>query len=130
MANTMTFNFNDNYSIDIDTENDVSLKTKIDTILHTITLTPSSDELLVQYISGERSQRDDENDAMEFDSWFLSIYSPDNERTSFIKNIGDVNVYVRAKNTITGNYEEFMMESTDAIGVFRDMIEFINASTE
>lgn len=130
MANIMTFNFNENYSIEINTEDIDSLQTKLAAILETVSTNSASDETRLEYITGERSEKEDVTNEMYLDNWILSVYSSDNERNRFTKVMGDTTVYARAKNTITGNYEEFTMDAADAVDAIRDMLEFIQQTKE
>jgi hypothetical protein len=130
MASIMTFNFNENYSIEMNTEDADSLRTKLATILDSVSTVSPSEETQVAYITGERDPTEDANEEMCMDSWFLSVYSLNNERNCLTKTIGDTTTYVRAKNNITGNYEEFTMDVSDAVDVLRDMLTFIQKKKE
>jgi len=44
--------------------------------------------------------------------------------------MGDTSVYIRAKNTITGNYEEFTMDVSEAVDVLRNLMEFLQKKKE
>lgn len=126
----MTFNFNENYSIEINTDDADSLQTKLATILDSVSTASHSEETQVAYIAGERNQSEDENEEMYLDNWVISIYSPDNERNRFTKPMGDTTIYVRAKNNTTGNYEEFTMDAADAVNVLRDLAEFLQQTRD
>lgn len=130
MANVMTFNFNENYSIEINIEDADSLQMKLATILDSVSTVSHSEETQVAYITGERNQTEEENEEMYLDNWVFSIYSPDNERNRFTKPMGDTTIYIRAKNTITGNYEEFSMDASRGVDALREMMEFLQQTTE
>lgn len=126
----MNFNFNENYSIEIDIQDADLLQTKLATILNSVSTVSPSEETQVAYITGERDPTEDANEEMCMDSWFLSIYSPNNERNCLTKIIGDSTTYVRAKNDITGHFEEFTMDVSEAVDVLREMLEFLQQTKE
>jgi hypothetical protein len=92
-------------------------------ILDSVSTVKHSDETRVAYITGERDQIKDENETMYHDRWALTIYSLDNERNKFIKEIGKSHVNVRAMNTNTKNYEDFTMDVSLAVEVMRDLLD-------
>jgi hypothetical protein len=116
----MDFNFNEHYAIELDSDNIASLQTKLDNVLSKVSTLNISDKTQIEYITGEKSQRDDENSEMYHDSWTISIYCG-NERSRFVKNIGDSATYICAINIHTQNYEEFTMDVSDAVEVLRDL---------
>ena len=117
---TMEFNFNEHYVIELDLDNIASLQTKLDNVLSRVSVADPSENNKIEYITGERSQREDENNEMYFDTWDISIFCG-NERSRFVKNFGDSATYICAKNIHTQNYEEFTMDVSDAVEVLRDL---------
>jgi len=130
MTSIMNFNFNENYSIEINTEDADSLQMKLATILDSVSTVAQSEETQLAYITGERDPTEDANEEMSLDNWVFSIYSPDDERNRFTKRMGDTTVYIRAKNTVTGNYEEFTMDVSGAVDVLRNLMEFLRKKKE
>lgn len=119
----MTFNFNKNYSIEINLEDVSIIRMNLTSILDSVSTINHSDETRVSYITGERDQTKDENETMYHDRWALTIYSLDNERNKFIKQIGESYVNVRAMNTNSKNYEDFTMDVSTAVEVMRDLLD-------
>lgn len=118
----MTFNFNKNYSIEINLEDVSIIRMNLTSILDSVSTINHSDETQVSYITGERDQTKDENETMYDDRWALTIYSLDNERNKFIKQIGESHVNVRAMNTNSKTYEDFTMDVSTAVEVMRDLL--------
>jgi hypothetical protein len=123
----MDFNFNEHYVIELDSDNIASLQMNLDNVLSKVSTLNISDKTQIEYITGEKSQRDDENSEMYHDSWTISIFCG-NERSRFVKNIGDSATYICAKNIHTQNYEEFTMDVSDAVEVLRDLAASLTPS--
>lgn len=115
--------------IELDFDDIVSLQTKLDNVLSRVSVADPSEKNRIEYITGERSQRDDENNEMYLDNWNISIYCG-NERSRFVKNTGDSATYICAKNIYTQNYEEFTMDVSDAVDVLRSLAVHVSLKTD
>jgi hypothetical protein len=125
MPATLVFNFNKNYSIEINSEDVSIIRMNLTSILDSISCVKTSNETVISYITGEKDQIKDENEMMYHDRWALTIYSTNNQRNKFIKQIGESCVHIRAMNNISKDYEDFTMDVSLAVDVMRDLIEFL-----